>query len=82
MNRSEWKAASALMCRITTRDKKVYTDKKDMEEDEFISEGGFSIRLSVLPTKVGDVCIWMAKADDPEGVSKQEEDGGSSSRAR
>ena len=62
VNRSEWMPASSVVSKIITRDKRVITDKKDIEEDEMMAAGGFSVRITVLPMRVGRVAIWMGAA--------------------
>ena len=62
VNRSEWMPAASVVSKIITRDKRVITDKKDIEEDEMMAAGGFSVRITVLPMRVGRVAIWMGAA--------------------
>ena len=50
------------MVKIETRDNTVTTDPKSMEEDSFITEGGCSVRLTILPTGAGKAALWMGAA--------------------
>ena len=62
VNRSEWMPASQLVSKIIKRDKEEITDKKEIEEDELMAKGGFSVRLTILPVGVGQVAVWMGAA--------------------
>ena len=48
------------------------TDKKEMEEDEMMQLGGFSVRLLVLPTKMGQAMVWLVAAPGEPGYIEQE----------
>ena len=72
MNRSEWMPAASVLSKIITRDKKVLTDKKDLEEDELMAAGGFSVRITVLPIRLGRVAIWMGAAPGSPALIKAE----------
>ena len=61
-NMSQWIDVKDLMTKIKTRDKVVTTDPKAMGEDSFITSGGCSVRLTVLPTGAGKACLWMSAA--------------------
>ena len=34
----------------------------EIEEDELMAKGGFSVRLTILPVGVGQVAVWMGAA--------------------
>ena len=72
VNRSEWMPAASVVSKILTRDKRTLVDKKDIEEDEFMLSGGFSIRITVLPIKVGRVAIWVGAAPGSPTTIKEE----------
>ena len=72
VNRSEWMPAASVVSKIITRDKKVLTDKKDLEEDELMAAGGFSVRITVLPIRLGRVAIWMGAAPGSPALIKAE----------
>ena len=71
VNRSEWMPASQLASKIIV-DKKEVTDKKAMEEDEYLAGGGFCVRLTILPIALGKVAIWMGAAPGDQKHIKEE----------
>ena len=74
VNRSEWMPAASVVSKIITRDKRTLTDKKDIEDDELMVSGGFSIRITVLPIKLGRVAIWVGAAPGSPATIKEEAD--------
>lgn len=73
VNRSEWMPASQLASKIII-DKKEVTDKKAMEEDEYLAGGGFCVRLTILPIALGKVAIWMGAAPGDQKHIQEEAD--------
>ena len=71
VNRSSWVAAIDIANKLTTKGGTV-TDKKEMEEDEMMQLGGFSVRLLVLPTKMGQAMVWLVAAPGEPGYIEQE----------
>ncbi len=74
---SQWIDVKDLMTKIKTRDKVVTTDPKSMGEDSFISSGGCSVRLTVLPTGAGKACLWMGAAPgSPQSIKMKAQEKG------
>ena len=61
-----------LMIKIeSSRDKTVTTDPKTMEEDDFIKQGGCSMRVTILPTGAGKAALWMGAAPGSPTMIKE-----------
>ena len=71
VNRSSWIAAIDIASKLTTKEGTI-TDKKEMEKDQLVKNGGFSVRLLVLPTKMGQAMVWLVAAPGEPGYIEQE----------
>ena len=70
-NRSEWVGGDTLATRMVTQDE-VITDKHTITNIDYMADGGFSLRATVVPITMGEVLIWVAAAPGtPEMIKDQ-----------
>ena len=46
-------------------------DKKEIAEDPYMKQGGFSVRLIVLPMSMRKLCLWLGAAPGSPAMIKE-----------
>ena len=72
-NRSEWVGGHSLATKMITQDETIQ-DKHAMSQHDYMAEGGFSLRATVVPITMGEVLIWVAAAPGTPEMIKDEAD--------
>jgi hypothetical protein len=72
-NRSEWVGVHSLATKMVTKDETIQ-DKHAMSQQDYMVEGGFSLRATVVPITMGEVLIWVAEAPGTPEMIKDEAD--------
>jgi hypothetical protein len=61
-NRSEWVEGCTLAVKFVTEDNNVITDKNTLTNTDYFTNGGFSLRVVVVPISMGHVMVWVGAA--------------------
>ena len=72
-NRSEWVGGDTLATRMVTQDE-VITDKHTITNIDYMADGGFSLRATVVHITMGEVLIWVAAAPGTPEMIKDHAD--------